>query len=94
MRRLLSLQGGGLTFGYFTRPSPPPALSLITGGAIISAPLIQQTPAVAAPFAVVRLGSFVGAVLPKLTLQVARGPDFAKVKAVADFMSCLLGLRR
>lgn len=62
--------GGGLTYAYFTRRVPLPSSTLITGGAILSSPLIQQTPAVAAPGMVVRLGSFVGAVLPRLTLKV------------------------
>lgn len=72
-------QGGGLAFGFFTRPRPFPTASLVTGGVIVSAPLIQQTPAVATSGLIIRLGSFVGAVLPKLTLQVVRGDDFAKV---------------
>lgn len=63
-------KGGGLAFAYFTRPTPLPSSSLITGGVILSSPLIRQTPAVAASSAIVRLGSFVGRVLPKLTMKV------------------------
>ncbi|KAH9811504.1 acylglycerol lipase [Melampsora americana] len=62
--------GGGLTYAYFTRKEPLPSSTLITGGTILSSPLIRQTPAVATSGMVVRLGSFVGAVLPKLTLKV------------------------
>jgi hypothetical protein len=43
---------------------------LITGGLVLSSPLIEQTPGVAAAGALIRLGSFLGAVLPKLTLKV------------------------
>ncbi|EGG10409.1 acylglycerol lipase [Melampsora larici-populina 98AG31] len=62
--------GGGLTYAYFTRDVPLPSSALITGGTILSSPLIQQAPGVAAPGMFVRIGSFVGAVLPKLTLKV------------------------
>ncbi|KAG0140196.1 hypothetical protein CROQUDRAFT_111241 [Cronartium quercuum f. sp. fusiforme G11] len=67
-------KGGGLAFAYFTRPVPLPSSSLITGGLVLSSPLIAQTPGVATPNLILRLGSFVGAVLPKLTLKVGLEP--------------------
>jgi hypothetical protein len=45
---------------------------LITGGLVLSSPLIAQTPGVATAGALIRVGSFVGAILPKLTLKVNR----------------------
>ncbi|PLW38263.1 hypothetical protein PCANC_14901 [Puccinia coronata f. sp. avenae] len=62
--------GGGLAFAYTTRSPPREGLPLITGGLVLSSPLIEQTPGVAAAGALIRLGSFLGAVLPKLTLKV------------------------
>ncbi|KAA1119653.1 hypothetical protein PGT21_030979 [Puccinia graminis f. sp. tritici] len=62
--------GGGLAFAYTTRSPPLDGLGLITGGLVLSSPLIAQTPGVATAGALIRVGSFVGAILPKLTLKV------------------------
>lgn len=66
--------GGGLAFAYTTRANPPKGLELITGGLVLSSPLIAQTPGVATSGALIRLGSFVGAILPKLTIKVGVAP--------------------
>jgi len=62
--------GGGIAFAYTTRSPPREGLPLITGGLVLSSPLIAQTPGVATSGALIRLGSFLGALLPKLTLKV------------------------
>ncbi|KAH9468675.1 hypothetical protein Pst134EA_009209 [Puccinia striiformis f. sp. tritici] len=62
--------GGGLAFAYTTRSPPLQGLALITGGLVLSSPLIAQSPGVATAGPLIRLGSFVGAILPKLTVHV------------------------
>ncbi|KAI8455482.1 acylglycerol lipase [Phakopsora pachyrhizi] len=67
--------GGGLAFAYSTRQPSPIGLGLITGGLILSSPLIQQASNVATNGTIIRLGSFIGAVLPKLPIRVGVSPE-------------------
>lgn len=66
--------GGGLTFAYATSNPPRPTLSLITGGIILSSPLILQPPQLAPSISIIKLGACLGAWFPKLPLKVGVSP--------------------
>lgn len=65
--------GGGLTYAYAS--SKRTSLNLITGGFILSSPLIRQAPGVKAWFPVVLIGGWIGSLIPKLPIKVGVAPE-------------------
>lgn len=66
--------GGGLAFSYNSGTTNFKGKELITGGLILSSPLIYQTPGAATWGFLIRLANFVGSILSKLTLKVGVSP--------------------
>lgn len=65
--------GGGLALAFPTRTPALPGLERIKG-VLASSPLLRQTKAVKTPLLVVRIGSVLGSLLPKLNVAAEVKP--------------------